>query len=1026
MGKTSLRWARWVTTFCVVLALGGQTPALGLQPDKPIRAYVHESWDPEDGLPQISVQAMAQTADGYVWLGTQEGLARFDGARFVVFDRSNTEAFSANYISSLLVGQDGLWIGTQGGGVLRYLDGVFRAFDTSNGLVSDVVLSLAESAGGELWVGTDSGVYRIDGEQVTHVPGADGQPLGRINALLVDGRGVVWVANGDRGVVQFQASAPYAPVPGETVLGERQINALIEDGDGGVLLGVEGDGIWRASGGAVLPLREPLLADATVKAMLLDSDGNLWAGTLYRGVIRINAAAADQFTDDSGLSNQHVHSLLEDAQGGVWVGTSGGVDRMADSLFRQISENDGLSSNDVWSIFEDDNGSLWVGSDGGLNLVVDDRPSPFPGAGGVSGVAVMAILEDTGGDLWLGTYGGGLKRFSAGDWSTITAADGLVSDVVYSLAQTPDGSLWIGTRAGLSRLTDNQLTSFRLADGLPQDVVRSIYADDAGVVWVGTEGGGVARYENGQFQVHAGWAELTSNQRMINDFLPTDDGLWLGTSDGLVHLGSGGLTPVTSRQGLADEVVYRLLDDGRGGIWMSGNKGISRVDLSQLEAFVAGNLSQLDMVTYGRAQGMPASECNGGSQPSGWRTTDGRLWFPTVEGVVYLDPAEMEEMASTPPILMESVRIDDHDMIPNEDVVLPAGTGRFEFRYTSPTFMGPEEIRFRIRLSPLDADWTEGSAERGAVYSHLPPDSYEFAVTACNGDVCNEEPAVYRFTVEPHFYETRTFVLLCVVGLVVLLVTAPALRIRQLRARERILERAVEERTAELQEMAGELKELSLSDPLTGLRNRRYLFETVQPMVDDIHRRRRAAASGRDDRDAEGAFPVAGVFMLDIDHFKQVNDQLGHDAGDAVLRQFAAVLRSQVRAADVLVRWGGEEFLVVLPRTEPESVVRFAERLRKAVEGTEFMAGAGTLLKKTCSVGFVSLPFFKDPHFDLDLEQIIQLADSALYLAKEEGRNRCIMIQPGRKTPLAVDQVQDAVSSVQEAVTEGVLAIYRP
>jgi len=1002
-------------------------PAAGLQPDKPIRAYVHESWGPEDGLPQISVQTMAQTADGYVWLGTQEGLARFDGARIVVFDRSNTDAFSANFISSLVVGQGGLWIGVQGGGVMRYLDGEFRAFGSSEGLDSDVVLALAESPGGEIWVGTDVGLNRLDDGQVTSVTDADGKLLGRIDELMVDSRGVVWAARGEHGVLQYQASAPYTRVPGEPILKDRHVFSLHEDNDGSVLMGTTTGGIWRARGESVLPVREPLLRGATVKSILRDSGGNLWAGTLYRGVIRINEDGAEPFSIGSGLSNEHVYSLMEDAQGGLWLGTAGGVDRMADSLFRQISSIDGLASDDVWSIFQGKDGSLWVGSNAGLNLIVDDQPAPFPGAGSVSGHAVMAILEDREGTLWLGTYGGGVKRLTGEQRSTLTTEDGLASNVVYAIVEARDGTLWFGTRGGLSRLREGELTTLGRADGLPHELVRAIHEDEDGTVWVGTEGGGVARVDNDTLLVDPAWAGLTANQRMINGVLSAKKGLWLSTSEGLVHLGAGGLTPITSRHGLADEVVYRMLRDGLGGIWMSGNKGISRVDESQLEEFLSGARTEIDMVTYGRAQGMPASECNGGSQPSGWRTTDGRLWFPTVAGVVYLDPAEMAEKSSAPPILLESVRIDERDMAVDEEALLPAGTGRLEFRYTSPTFLGPEEIRFRIRLSPLDTNWTEGSAERGAVYSHLPPGSYEFAVTACNGeDACNEAPAVYRFAIQPYFYETRTFRVLAVLALVVLLVTLPAVRIRRLRHRERSLQRAVDKRTAELREMAEELKELSLSDPLTGLRNRRYLFETVPPLLDDINRRRRAIAEGRKNRGADEPFPVAGVFMVDIDHFKRVNDELGHDAGDTVLRQFSAVLKSQVRLNDVVVRWGGEEFLVVLSRTQQGSVLRFAERLRAAVEATEFMTGAGPLLRKTCSVGCVGLPFFDDPDLDLDLEQAVQLADAGLYMAKEEGRNRCVMIQAGSRRPTGAEQVRDAVSSVDDAVDDELLTIYRP
>ncbi len=318
-------------------------------------------------------------------------------------------------------------------------------------------------------------------------------------------------------------------------------------------------------------------------------------------------------------------------------------------------------------------------------------------------------------------------------------------------------------------------------------------------------------------------------------------------------------------------------------------------------------------------------------------------------------------------------------------------------------------MRFRYRLEGLDEGWRDAETRRVAPFTHLPPGTYTFQVVAASADgVWGAEPATYRFEVRPAFHQTPLFYLL-VAGILLLLGGAVSgLRVRQLRVRERDLVEAVDLRTSELRRMTEELKELSLRDPLTGLRNRRYLFETVGGLVEELDRHRRMVLAGAIDRRSGPSQEAMGLILVDIDFFKEVNDTWGHDAGDEVLQQISEVLEGCVRAGDMVVRWGGEEFLLVLSRTQASRLPEFAERVRSRVAGAPFLITGGQKLRRTCSIGYASYPFYLDcPECkDFSLEQVISAADLGLYRAKRQGRNRAVLVAPGPRVPLQERRTQ--------------------
>jgi len=998
--------------------------ALALDPDKALTQYHYEYWLPEDGLPQISVQSVVQDPKGYLWIGTQEGLVRFDGVRFTIFDSRNTPTITNNYVTDLLLARDGtIWAGTFGGGLIKVEGNQISSLSTADGLASEIVHSLAEGLDGELWIGTEKGLSRLDDEGLHSFTTVDGLPHDLVQSLLVDHTGTLWVGTRGGGVALYRHDV-FEAFAGN--LASELVSVLYEAPGGAVWIGTQDVGLYRYLDDQLLHLGgEQGLTSERMVAVHEDGDENLWVGTYDGGLCRLQEERFSCFTTAEGLVHDHITSFAEDVEGNLWFGSlGGGLNRFRDAKFTSIGTAEGLSHPGVWVILEGAQG-LWIGTENGLDLFVDGKPVDYPGRVAAAEDSLMAVHEEPDGTVWTGLYGGGLRRLSEGRWTTYTTANDLADDQVFTITQDREGALWIGTRSGLNRLLDGQFTTFTTEHGLPHNNIKALHVDSKGVLWVGTRGGGLARYLYDEFIPFEIDRELDANQKLVYSIHEDEAGvLWFGTFGGLIRHKDGRSDIFTIRDGLHDDAAYRILDDGRGNLWMSCNRGVYSVNKADLDAVAEGRKERVESTAYGKADGMPSTECNGGSQPAGWKTADGRLWFPTVDGVASIDPGLVERNTIPPPVLIESVKVDGDSVDPDEELVLPPGPKRLEFRFTAPSLTAAERVEFKTLLDGAERSWTEADTRRDVVYSSLPHGDYTFRVTACNNDgVWNDLGASFHFTIRPRFYETVWFYLVCLVALLAAVFGTQGVRVLRLKRRAEELSRAVDERTHELRKMADELKELSLRDPLTGLRNRRFLFETLATLMEDLARQAARQSAGAADRRGRQSGEVVGLFMVDIDHFKAVNDTHGHDAGDAVLRRFAQLLIECVRTEDIVVRWGGEEFLVVLPRTRYDSLASIAEKLRTTVAETRFEIPGGEL-RKTCSVGYTSLPFVEQTQQqDLTLEQAITVADLGLYRAKREGRNRTEHVIAGPSWPDDAETLATALSDLDWALRKEYLAI---
>lgn len=771
--------------------------------------FGHASWQTEQGLPQNTVQALLQTRDGYLWLGTKEGLARFDGLRFVIFDKRNTPQLPHNQIRSLYEDRAGhLWISTPGG-LVQYRQGRFTAFTTQNGLTSDNVWAVYEDRAGSLWIATPNGLNRFHNGQFTAFTTREGLSHNSIETLLEDADGALWVGTLD-GLTRFkdgvftrynvaeglagatvktlwldvQQRLWIGTTGGLTLWANGQfqrfstasVTVIQQDRAGRLWFGTpDGLQLWRDGNLTLLTTRDGL-PDNLIEALREDHAGGMWIGT-PGGLARWQDEQLTRFTERDGLSSNLVRTLFEDREGSLWVGTeAGGLNLIKHKKFTTYTTRQGLSANLVRAIFEDRTGQLWVGTQEGLNRLQAGRWTQFTTRDGLVSNDVLALCDDRQGNLWIGTPQG-LQRFRQGAFTTFTVADGLADDHIRSLYEDRAGNLWIGTRRGLSRWQDGQFTTYTMLDGLANDLVGALCEGRDGSLWIGTLGG-LSRFKDGQFTNYV--SELSS-EVVISLYEDVKGALWIGTHGGGLNLFKNGrFAHFTVNDGLPDDVIYFIQEDGQGQLWLSSNKGVMRVSRTALEARRPESTQPLPVVSYGTADGMETRECSGGGHPAGTKTRDGRLWFATIKGVAQLDPANLRRNEVPPPVAIEQVSVDDVAFSPYAPLDLPPGQTRFEFHYAGLSFAAPEQVRFRYKLEGFDPDWIEAGTQRSASYTNVPAGHYRFRVLACNNDgVWNETGAAFAFRLRPHFYRTYWFYSLCLLTLVAAIVAWNRARVRR-------------------------------------------------------------------------------------------------------------------------------------------------------------------------------------------------------------------------------------------------------
>jgi ligand-binding sensor domain-containing protein/signal transduction histidine kinase len=750
--------------------------ARALDPNKTLTQYAHRIWGEEEGLLQPTIYSILQTRDGFLWLGTQDSLVRFDGIHFRELDNASDAGLSRSLVRALLEDSAGnLWAASVGSGVVRIRpDGSFRRFTLRDGLPSNDAFCLSSGSAGEIWICTTRGLVRLDAAGRMRVfATADGLPSNAVRQSCESPGGVRWVAGLDFGLSSWNGTRFERYL--DSNIGSREI----------------------------------------VTALACGKDGTVWAGT-SSGVVQITPNSSRRWTVRDGLPDNEISALEAGADGSLWIGGNDGISRYRNGEISVYRTRDGLSHSLVLSLFTDREGSLWAGTKDGLDQFTDGKVTPYTTNEGMLSNDAGPVLEDTQGRLWIGTLGHGLNSFDGRHFRALTKKDGLLDDTILALQLDRAGDLWVGSNRGLNRLRNGKVVAaYTRREGLSGASVRALAVDAENVLWVGTDGG-LDRFEDGRFVksnfhprspivaltggravrlfisgIDSGFTYVKGNQaktysldvtHVVDCYYvePERHQAWMGTlGSGLLLWKNGVVTHIRVRDGLYDNRIYSILRDDRANFWLASSKGIFRVGEKELQDFVDGKARYLTSIPF--TTGQLHFECRSGVQPAAWRTGDGRLWFSTTSGLVVVDPNHLMNNSIAPPVQITSVVVNGNRVAPRVGLQLKPQERNLEVRYAGLSFISPEKMTFRYMLDGYDRNWTDAGSRREAIFTNLPPGNFRFRVMGRNADgVWSGENASLSFGVEPRLYQRRWFFPLLALLAAGLIAAGYRMRIRRL------------------------------------------------------------------------------------------------------------------------------------------------------------------------------------------------------------------------------------------------------
>lgn len=775
----------------LVLWLGASS-ASALDSSKALTQYVMTTWQAEQGLPQNTVTSIARTPDGYLWVGTQEGLARFDGFEFKVFDRSNVPQIQSSLVYALHADRGGrLWIGTSEG-LIVHGQGVFTRLN------DDFVYEIEEDRSGALWIGTDAGLKRIDdgGRYARVYTEADGLLDGSVRVIHADRNGTLWLST-RRGGLQRLESDRLVSVALDPAGTPAIVSAIAEDPRGALWLGTIDGRLYRLLNGK--SERIGLLQDTgnAIRSLVYDRDGNLMAATANSGVWRVRGRAVDKLTSAHGLPSSDLRTLFEDSEGTLWIGSSsGGLTQLRDGKVTPFGAPEGLRGEAAWAVTQVRDGSLLIGTDQGLSRYRDGRIEYLSERHGLGKYLVRAMLEARNGDVWIATDGQGLFRARGTRFTHYDRWQGPSGERIFALHEDRSGRLWVGAQNGLYRLEDGVLRRVKEVEHLGSIAYGLIHEDRTGRVFLGTYTHGLLVIDGEELRQYGKAEGLPS--RMIGALHEDEHGaLWIGTASGLARLHEGRAAAV-ALSGPFQQMILQLLEDSQGRLWLTTNRGLVAVDRTQLEAHLAGKARAVDYQIYDVADGMRASEFNGGNTSAGC-IADGYLWLPTIRGLVRVSTAGKRNNRAPPPVIIERLVVNGESRGDPAPAVA-AGHDNWEFHYTAPNFVAPGRVRFKYKLEGYDADWVDAGTRRAAYYTGLPPGAYTFRVIASNEEgTWNLDGAVQSVQLEAYFYQTAWFWTACAIAALLLAFALHRWRLRHMRRRTALMEQLVADRTADLE-----------------------------------------------------------------------------------------------------------------------------------------------------------------------------------------------------------------------------------
>jgi signal transduction histidine kinase/ligand-binding sensor domain-containing protein len=778
-------------SIAILLACCGCASAL--DPSLDVSQYAHNTWKIRDGFARGVITSLAQTPDGYVWVGTESGLLRFDGVRAVPWQPPIGQQLPGNLITSLLAARDGtLWIGTFSGPA-SWKDGKLKRVRE---LAGRNVTSLLEARDGTVWIGVygDSGGTLCDIRSgPVHCDRGSGMLGTGVKALYEDSEGTLWLGS-QNGVWRWKPGAPeFFSVPNEPF----GIISFAEDEHGQVLFGSHA-GVRRLVNGRVEPYS--LSASAypwQVTQMFRDRDGGLWVGTSEHGLVHIQKQGrTDVFSHTDGISGDYVTRFLEDREGNIWVATYDGIDRFREYAIPTISTKEGLSSTGGWSVLGSKDGSVWIASNHALSQWTNGQISLFGsrGAAGKSdgklnGRPPLSLFQDSSSRIWASNSIGEVGYLQDDRFFPVP---NLPRGVAYSMAEVPSGHLWVANQqAGLFQLFEGHVLQRIPWAGLGRkDFAKVIIADPSQRgLWLGYREGGVDYFADGKIRASYS-AESGLGDGPVTDLrFGTRGALWASTASGLSRIKDGHVATLTSKNGLPCDKVVATIEDNDYSVWLNLACGLVRITQAELDAWVSDPSRVVSTKLFDTYDGVRTHSASGGFQPLMTKSADGKIWFLPWDGVSVFDPHHLPFNKLPPPVHIEEFTADDKDYEISNGMRLPAGVRKLDIDYTALSLVLPEKVRFRVKLEGQDKDWRELVNDRHVHYTNLAPKHYRFRVLACNNSgVWNEEGASLDFVIPPAFYQTNWFRALCVAIFASIIWAVHRLRVRALEKRQALLE----------------------------------------------------------------------------------------------------------------------------------------------------------------------------------------------------------------------------------------------
>jgi diguanylate cyclase (GGDEF)-like protein len=947
----------------------------------PLLEYFTQTWDTHDGLPHNGINAITQTSDGYLWIATWEGLARFNGIEFKLFTRGSKVGLPDSAVKSLTTNKNGdlLVAGARGGVSVRTNREWKPQFNAAT-MVNHAIFNNQEGT----WLALESKGLTYRDNTTKH----DNTIIANLRAfkVLLDADDTLWVAT-DEGLYSVKNKTVVSHFDEKVGLPDSPIYSLLLTNKNQLIVGTE-QGAYILNNGYFSLLHQELSQEAII-SLLEDKNDDIWFGTQKNGLLRLSDNGIERLDETKGLPNNQISSLYQDKEDSIWVGTSSGLFRLREAPFITLTSEQGLAGNYIRTVLAHSDGSLWVGSSKGLNKITGKKVTSILPTSTDSKTTtpikyILSLAEGKDNSILVGTYHSGVYKVIGNTMQLLfDKSHGLPSNEVRSLLFDSKENTWIGTTTGLVRISkDGQIKQFTKQMGLPNNFIMALAEDSNGKIWIGT-GIGIVSYKDGIIKNYPLQEHFSAEYAF--GFNVEDDVIWLATDRGLIKidLNTNVIKAVSRKNGLPIDKIFQVVIDNNDTFWFSSNRGIIKVAREQINKVIADQNEVINFEIFAEGVGLLSSQANGGSTPAATLQNDGSVWFATAKGASQVTHQRLQRMAERKiPVVIEQLFVDNQEIALTlqpknkrlNPVQLLAGASRVTIHYAGLGFLMSENIQYQTQLIGFDTDWINKNNQKNTEFTNLPPGKYVFKIRAKypNGEWQSKE-ATLMFNIPFQFWQKTFFKLFIVVLILSLFYLFYRYRIHIIQQSEEKLKRLVAKQTLDLKKQTELFAYQAAHDQLTGLPNRRAFDEWC-------------------DNDFKGALTHStplSLAIIDIDYFKAVNDNYSHIVGDLVIKALATIILELLPSCAhqvKLARWGGEEFTLLISANEMEAS-HFCELIRATIEESDF-SNITSDLTLTVSIGLT------DNSSLAEYKQMISYADHALYYAKHNGRNQIRIYQP--------------------------------